>query len=91
MADETAKPDAKKKPSPLEQLEHDHLVAQTARQRELDALDRDLKEADSMARDIRQKIMLKRREKMTASYGFDAKRAELAAGAETKTSAAKAA
>lgn len=65
--------------TPIEQLERDHLQATLKLQNEIDALDKDLREADAMVREIRGKLMQKRREKLNASYAFDAQRVELEA------------
>ncbi len=75
MADEKKVPD--KKPSPLEALEQQHLAASNKLQRQIDGLMKDLRDSEAMAREIRAKVMQLRREKLTASYAFDAARAEL--------------
>jgi hypothetical protein len=83
MADPTKKPETKTL-SPLAQLEHDHLQATLAVQGRIDALTKDLADTEAMARETRLKIAQVRREKLTASYAYDAKRAELLAAEKSK-------
>jgi hypothetical protein len=85
MADEKKVPD--KKPSPIEALEQQHLAASARLQKQIDGLMKDLRDSEAMAREIRARVMQLRREKLTASYAFDAARADLVA-AEAKPKAA---
>jgi hypothetical protein len=71
--------DDKKTMDPLEQLQKEHAEASRKRKASIVAATKDLRAAEEMVREIRAKIGGFQQENITASFAYDARRAELEA------------
>ncbi len=66
-----------KKLSPLEALERKHAKDTAERAGKIESAAKDLRDAEEMVREARHKLAGLQREKITASFAYDAARAEL--------------
>jgi hypothetical protein len=74
-----------KKLSPLEALDKKHAKEAAEQATKIEAATNDLRAAEDMVREAKRKLAELQREKVTASFAYDAARADLTRAVNTKT------